>query len=319
MLFGAHVSAAGGLLPALERAVAVDASVVQVHTQSPRVWRPSSYSAELLAEFASRLAACPELDSVVCHASYLVNLAAPDPELASRSLETLVKNLEIATGMGAFGVVLHPGSHRGEGLASVLGQLGRYLCQALDTASERLGRASCPILLENTAGAGGTIGRSLQEIVQVLDAASGDPRLGVCLDTQHLYASGVAYESLDEAAAVVSSLSDEIGLERLALLHLNDSKVPLGSNRDRHENLGEGRIGARALGSLLGHPRLQHVPAVLEVPGSARKGPGREDLAAARAIHASGLRRWQRATLPPPPAPRRGRGGRTGSRQGRSP
>ncbi|MHB1988072.1 MAG: deoxyribonuclease IV [Acidimicrobiales bacterium] len=334
MLFGAHVSAAGGLLPAIDRAADIGAEVIQVHTQSPRVWRPNAYSEALLESFAGRVARHPQIVSTVCHASYLINLASPDPVLVEKSRSCLVNNLQVATQMGAFGLVLHLGSHLGAGLESVVSGLGAELVSSLDAAQELLGGDCCRLLMENTAGAGGTIGRSFAELAAVLEAASADERIGVCLDTQHLFASGVGYESLDEADAVVSGLGETLGLGRLGCIHVNDSKVPLGANRDRHENLGEGHIGRRALGSLLAHPALQSTPAVLEVPGAARKGPGRADLRSVREIHAAGRRRWRErarrtgqvpsggpggTTQPPRRAPRPAPDARKGSQRGRGP
>ncbi|MGH9299287.1 MAG: deoxyribonuclease IV, partial [Acidimicrobiales bacterium] len=225
------------------------------------------------------------------------------------------------TRLGAFGLVLHLGSHLGAGFDGVVKKVAAELLRALERASATLGATSCPILLENSAGAGGTLGRSFLELGAVIEAAGADERLGACLDTQHLYASGVSFGSIKEADSVVAGLDSAIGLERLACLHLNDSKVPCGANSDRHENLGEGFIGRQALGTLLAHPRLQHVPAVLEVPGREKKGPGAGDLAVARAIHAAGLRRrrYWLATRRPPPGPRQEPGARRGSRPNRSP
>ncbi|HLI43676.1 MAG TPA: deoxyribonuclease IV [Acidimicrobiales bacterium] len=330
MRFGAHLSAAGGLLPAIGRAEEIGAEVIQVHTQSPRVWRPNDYPREVLEAFADRVRSHPRISETVCHASYLINLGGNDPVLLAKSRTTLVTNLAVATGMGASSLVLHLGSHLGSGFAARLAAVAAELNSALDAAEDRLGGPCCRLLMENTAGAGGTIGRDVSELAQVLDAAGGDDRLGVCLDTQHLFAAGTAFETLDEADAVVSALARSIGLDRLGCVHVNDSKVPLGSGRDRHENLGEGLLGRTALGALLGHPALQGLPAVLEVPGVEGKGPGAADLAVARAIHAAGRRRWRArerragpsaglATLPPPPAPRPAPGGRTGSRRDRGP
>jgi deoxyribonuclease-4 len=324
------VSAAGGLLPAIGRAEEIGAEVIQVHTQSPRVWRPNNYPAEVLAAFADRVRSHPHLSETVCHASYLINLGGSDPVLLDKSRTTLVANLVVATGMGASSLVLHLGSHLGSGFAARLPAVAAELQDALDAAEDRLGRRCCRLLMENTAGAGGTIGRNVTELAQVLDASGGDDRLGVCLDTQHLFASGTAFETLDQADSVMSALARSIGLDRLGCVHVNDSKVPFGSGRDRHENLGEGLIGRTALGALLGHPALQGLPAVLEVPGAERKGPGADDLAVARAIHAAGRRRWRErerrsadppgvATPPPPPVPPPAQGGRTGSRRDRRP
>ena len=304
MLIGAHVSSAGGPLPALERGAAIGADVIQVHIGSPRVWRQPAYGHDVLAGVAGAVASHAKVRGIFCHASYLINLGTGDRVLREKSLGCLVSNLEVASRIGSCGLVLHIGSHLGAGLDEVLASVAGDLVSSLDAVSESLEKRCCPLLLENTAGAGGTIGRSFEELARVLEAAGGDDRLGVCLDTQHLFASGVTYETLEAADTAVSSLDRALGLERLFCLHVNDSKVPAGSNRDRHENLGEGAIGRRALGSLLGHPRLQDVPAILEVPGREKKGPRADDLATARAIHETGRRRWRawlRATTPPPP------------------
>ena len=146
----------------------------------------------------------------------------------------------------------------------------------------------CPILLENTAGAGNTVGRSFEELAAVIAEAGGDERLGVCLDTQHLWASGISFGTTDEADALIALISATVGLQRLHCLHLNDSKVGLGANRDRHENLGEGTIGSHRLAALLGHPDLQGLPAILEVPGRG-DGPRAEDLKKARQLCRKGV------------------------------
>lgn len=300
------------------------AEAIQVHTQSPRMWKPYAYADEMLSEFSRRVAESPVVALTICHASYLINLATSDAELKAKSCRTLERNLEVSNRLGARGLVLHLGSHLGSGLEAVVPALAAELIAALDRTEDTLGRPSCPLLMENTAGAGGTIGRDFDELARVLEAAGGDERLGLCLDTQHLFASGVSFDTLDEADAVLSEISRTVGLGRLACLHVNDSKVPFGANRDRHENLGAGFIGTRALGSLLGHPLLDALPAVLEVPGREKKGPGRDDLLAVRAIHAAGRRRWRARELrqaaagrPATPTPRRapppGRDGRRGS------
>lgn len=293
---------------------------MQLHTGSPRVWKAAGWSDAELAAGAAAIGSSALVRVTLCHASYLVNLATADRELLAKSRACLAENLRVATGIGTAGLVLHIGSHRGEGFESCVSQVARELCRTMDAADERArrrGLPSCRILIENAAGAGGTVGTSFEEIGAVISAAGGDERLGACVDTQHLFASGVCFASIAEADAVVRALERAVGLERLGCLHLNDSKVPFGARRDRHANLGEGYIGARALGSLLSHPRLQHLAAVLEVPGIDRQGPGRHDLEVARTIRAAGLRRRNRATpLPrrePPPAP----GGRTGSRRDR--
>ncbi|HZD64500.1 MAG TPA: deoxyribonuclease IV [Acidimicrobiales bacterium] len=287
MLFGAQVRSAGGLPTALARGEAMGAEVVQVFTQSPRTWRPTPHDPAELAAYPERQRAGPVVVTTYCHATYLINLATTDPPLYERSWACLVANLEVAAAIGARGLVLHLGSHRGAGLGTVVAHLAEGLLRAVEEVGD-----ACPVLLENTAGAGGTVGATFEELGTVLDRLGWDPRFGVCLDTQHLWAAGVPYASLEEADATVAALDRAIGLDRLSCLHVNDSKVPLGSRRDRHENLGAGTIGADALASLLGHPRLQGLPAILEVPGCRDRGPGADDLHGARAIHRVGVARW---------------------------
>jgi deoxyribonuclease-4 len=188
--------------------------------------------------------------------------------------------------MGADGLVLHIGSHRGSGFEAAVPAIVDALVEALD--SVEAAPEPCPILLENTAGAGDTVGRSFDELAQVIDAAGGDERLGVCLDTQHLWASGVPFSTIEEADSLIALVEETVGLERLQCLHLNDSKVAFGANRDRHENIGDGTIGTKALASLLGHPDLQGLPAILEVPGEG-DGPRKADVAKARRVWKKGL------------------------------
>lgn len=251
-------------------------------TQSPRAWKPSQYAPGVLERYREAQAAS-SVAQTFCHATYLINLATDDPVLWEKSCACLEANLAIATGIGAEGLVLHLGSHRGGGLDEAVPRIVDGLHRVLDALP-----GSCPVLMENAAGAGGTVGRSFQELEAVLDAADCGDRLGVCLDTQHLFASGVPFADLAEADQVLSDLDGTVGLDRLACLHLNDSKVPLGANRDRHENLGHGAIGEPALAALLGHPDLAEVPVILEVPG-AGDGARTEDLDAARGIVRHGI------------------------------
>ena len=284
MLFGAQIRQSGGLLAALRRAEAMGAEVMQVFAQSPRQWRYPEANPDRAEAFGAAWPASPVVKRVVCHAPYLVNLASPDPQLLQKSRQCLVDNLRGAEAMGAFGLVLHLGSHLGAGLEARLDTVAASLRSALDEAA-----GACPILLENTAGAGGTIGRTFEELAQVIERAGDDSRLGVCLDTQHLWASGVAFATPATADAVVRRLRRTVGLERLACLHVNDSKVGLGAGLDRHENVGRGAIGEDGFRALLGHPRLQGLPAVLEVPGTDNQGPDAAQLATARRLHAEGI------------------------------
>jgi deoxyribonuclease-4 len=286
MLIGAHVRAGKGLVPALQHGADIGADSVQIFTQSPRMWKASQYSDEVLAAYREAQDEHPSVVSTFCHATYLINLASPDPELAVKSRTCLTANLSTADGMGAEGLVLHIGSHRGSGFETALPAVAEALVRTLDEVDADI--EGCPILLENAAGAGDTVGRSFEELAQVIDAASGDERLGVCLDTQHLWASGIPFGTVDEADALVVLIDATVGMDRLRCMHLNDSKVDFGANRDRHENIGDGTIGADGLAALLGHPALQGLPAILEVPGEG-DGPRTEDVASARRVLEAGL------------------------------
>jgi deoxyribonuclease-4 len=269
------------------------AEVVQIFTQSPRMWKPTQYGPEVLGAFRAARADHPSVTATFCHATYLINLATPDPELAAKSRACLAANLATATGIGADGLVLHIGSHRGSGFERALPGIAASLIEVLDggTGSGDLSgpgdNPPCPILLENAAGTGDTVGRTFEELALVIEAAGHDQRLGVCLDTQHLWASGVHFGTVVAADALVGAVEATVGLDRLRCLHLNDSKVPFGANRDRHENIGEGTIGSEALAALLGRPALQGLPAILEVPG-AGDGPRAEDIETARQIWRAG-------------------------------
>ena len=289
MDIGAQVSVAGGVGKAFERAEGLGAQAMQIFAISPRQWKAAAPPDAALQAFRDEAKAHPNIRGTFCHASYLINLATGNDALKEKSFDCLVDHLAVATGLGADGVVLHIGSHLGAGLDAVIGRIAEALVGALDAATKKSGEPSCRILIENAAGAGGTVGRSFQELSAIIGAAGHDDRLGVCLDTQHLFASGTSYASFEEADDVVEEISRSVGLERLACLHLNDSKVPLGANRDRHENLGEGQIGAHPLAILLSHPRIQHAPALLEVPGDGN-GPREDDVAIAKKILAKGLR-----------------------------
>lgn len=290
MLFGAQIRQAGGLSAALKRAEAMGAEVMQVWAQSPRQWRYPEANAERSAAFGLAWPSSPVVRRVFCHAPYLINLGTGDHVLYERSGACLADNLQGAAAMGAAGLVLHLGSHLGAGLDARLAAVASALRTALHASN-------CPLLLENTAGAGGTLGRSFEELARVMAAAGDHPRLGLCLDTQHAWAAGMSFDTVDAADALVAGIDRTVGLERLALLHVNDSKVALGAGLDRHENPGQGAIGEAGFRALLGHPALQGLPAVLEVPGTEDAGPDAHQLAVVRRLHGEGLA--LRAERPP--------------------
>lgn len=290
MLVGAHVRGGGALAEVVARGRELGAEAIQIFTQSPRMWRPSRHSPEAVAAFRDAWAAQQDVRQVFCHATYLVNLATGDPDLLARSRQCLIDNLAVATAMGADGLVLHVGSHRGAGMEERLEQVVATLTEVLDGVEPGDG-GGCPILLENAAGAGGTVGRDVDELGRIMDRLDAGDRVGMCLDTQHLWASGVDFATPEAAAAVVESIDAAVGLVRLRCIHLNDSAVPFGANRDRHANLGAGTIGIEPLAVLLGHPALSHLAAVLEVPGDGG-GPTAEQVVVAKRLVAEGQGRW---------------------------
>jgi deoxyribonuclease-4 len=276
--FGAHVSSAGGIHKTLDRAEEMGADAVQLFTQSPRMWRPTNHDPANFEKFREKRA---ELDlpegSVVAHALYLVNLASA--KFYDQSLAALENTMEVAVAIGADGVVFHVGSHLGEGMEAGMERCVPALLQLLELTTD-----STWLLMENSAGAGGTIGRSLDELVQLFDACDGHRRLGLCLDTAHLFVSGVDVTDRDVLDALLDDFDARIGLDRLRALHINDAAAPLGSNRDRHANILEGELGDE-LGVFLSHPRLQGLPAFLEVPGVNKEGPNAEELRKVRELH----------------------------------
>ena len=281
MEFGAHVSSAGGIHTAIDRIEAIGGDCVQIFTQSPRMWRPTDHKPEAIASFRERRKEAG-IGGVVCHALYLCNLAAPDDEIYEKSINTLRTTLDVATAIEADGVIVHVGSHLGAGFETGLDRTVAALDRILEGCD-----GDTWLLLENSAGTGGTIGRSVEELETLVDRAGGHPRLGVCLDSCHLYASGYDVTDPEFVETLVQQIDDSIGLDRLRALHINDSATPLASNRDRHANILEGELG-EGLGAFLAHPALQHLSAYLEVPGVNREGVSVEELAKVRALHA----RW---------------------------
>ena len=257
MFFGAHVSAAGGISNAIDRIEAVGGNAVQLFTQSPRMWKPTEHTEEQVERFRKRRREA-RVKHVACHALYLVNLASRDREIRSKSFAALGATLETARGIEADAVVFHVGSHLGYGFTEAVEVVVDELRQLLELTTDRLW-----LCLENTAGAGGTIGRSVDELAVLFDELDGHPRLGLCLDSCHWWASGVDVTNAVALEDALAGLDARIGLDRLRLLHVNDAKTPLGSNRDRHEVVAEGVLGD-GLATFLGHPAFRDVPAVLE-------------------------------------------------------
>ncbi|TMK74128.1 MAG: deoxyribonuclease IV [Actinobacteria bacterium] len=283
MLIGGHVSTAGGLANAVERGSERDCEAIQIFHQSPRMWRPTAYTDDDFEAFRQAMDAS-RLDVVVIHAVYLINCASKEREVRRKSLTSLKHALRIGDGIGAGGVVLHAGARKGEPHEPSVKRAGKAIREALES-SER-----CPLLLENTAGTQGPLGRNFDELAELIDAAGAGKRLGACLDCCHLLASGFEIRSIDALAGVIDEFDAKVGLERLHCVHVNDSKVPLGANRDRHANLGDGELGRKGLRVFLSEPRFEDLPALIETPGSDGHGPDRNEVRTAKRLRRDGLR-----------------------------
>ena len=281
MQIGAHVSASGGIHTAIDRAEQIGAESVQMFTQSPRAWRPTNHDPASFDRFRERRTQAG-IGGALCHAVYLCNLAAPNDEIYAKSVASLRNAMEVACAIGADGVVFHVGSHLGAGFEAGLERVLPAMEQVLELCSDETW-----LLMENSAGAGGTIGRSLEELATLWERLDRHPRLGVCLDSCHLYVSGVDVTDPAALDACLDELDSAMGLDRLRALHVNDSATALGSNHDRHANIGDGLLGEK-LGVFLGNARLQGLPAVLEVAGPENRGPDAGEVRKAKEIHA----RW---------------------------
>ena len=277
MLLGGHCS--GGIKKALENAHAFGMDSVQLFAQSPRTWRFPDHDPADLEAFRARREELG-IGAVAIHAVYLLNLASTKADFYEKSVDTLSKTVDAACAIGAEAVVFHVGSHQGAGFDVGLERVVPALAQALDRCDD-----TTWLCMENTAGTGDTIGRSLEELAALYEALDHHPRLGVCLDSCHLFASGYDVTDPDALDEVVTQLDALIGLDRLRVLHVNDSKTPLGSNRDRHDNIGDGLMGNK-LAVFLGHPKLQGLPALLEVPGADGHGPDLEQMTKLRKLYA---------------------------------
>jgi deoxyribonuclease-4 len=282
MLIGAHVSPAGGLPKAIERGVERGCRAIQIFNQSPRMWRPTTYRPEDVQAFRAAMDESP-IDAVLIHAVYLLNCASDDPDIRAKSLASLTHSLRVGAEIGASGVVLHPGSAK-------TGDVGEAIARAGETISEALAESEgCELHLENTAGAGGTLGRSFDELAALLDACGANERVGACLDSCHLFASGYDIRSPAGMKSALAESTRKLGRGRVRSLHLNDSQTPLGSNRDRHANIGQGELGEGGVMAFLSAPGVQKLPCVLETPGENREGASRAEVELAMSLRERGI------------------------------
>jgi len=285
VLFGAHVSSAGSISKAIDRVEEIGGNAVQVFTQSPRKWKPTEHTSEELERFRTRRREA-KVKAVACHALYLVNLASRDVGVREQSLVALRATMETARAIEADAVVFHVGSHLGYGFDEAVEIVTPPLGELLELTTDDLW-----LCMENAAGAGGTIGRSVTELSVLFEAAGGHQRLGLCLDSCHWWASGVDVGSREALDAALHDVAARIGLDRLRVLHVNDSRTPLGSNRDRHELVGRGLIG-NGLATFLGHPAFRSLPAIVETWEN--EGADTKDVELLRKLYRNGRRLWAR-------------------------
>ena len=274
------MDSSGGLHLAFERAKAMGADAIQVHPTPPGFWGSPKLDENRIAAFKDA-AARHGHPPFYFHAVYLINLAGDDATMRSRSEGTLAGYLKSADELGIDGVIFHTGSHKGGGFEARLPQITEHLKKVLERADPKKAR----LLIENNAGLGGCVGAKFEEIRQMLDALDNDPRVAVCYDTCHAFASGYDERTPADVKKTVDELDRVIGMKRVEVIHCNDSVTGLGSNRDRHANIGTGQIGENGFRALLHEPRFAKLPFILEVPG-AGGGPDAEQVATLKRLAA---------------------------------
>lgn len=271
MHIGAHVSCSGSLARSIDRAEEIGAEAIQIFPCAPQSWRRQIHDDQAIAAFRRR-AAESGIEEIFLHAIYLINLAASDPVHLDRSVTSLRSALDTAARMGARGAIFHTGSHKGAGFEGALPQITGAISRVLEATPEHTW-----LIVENSAGMGGSIGSTFAELGAIV-RGSGSERVKVCLDTCHLLAAGHEIRTADGLERTLTEFDRDVGLERLVAVHANDSKVPLGGGKDRHENVGEGHIGLDGFATLMGHRVFANVPFILEVPGFDGSGPDRRNI-----------------------------------------
>lgn len=282
MLFGAHVSIAGGLDKALSRAEAIGCTAMQSFATSPRMIKFNPMLPETIEQYKF-LREQSKIGVHVFHGVYLINLAHENPAYVNLCIESLVQHQRLAREIGVLGTVFHVGSHKGKGFEAVCETTARAIAQIILQSPPEIW-----LLLENTAGQSGSIGASFNELLMLKKIAKQNgadtSRLGLGVDTQHAFGAGYNINSGMEVERLIQDIDSTWGLKALKVIHVNDSQVPCGSHRDRHANLGEGEIGIKGLAKIINHPRLSNIPLILEVPGEKKSGPRAQDVAALKAL-----------------------------------
>ena len=271
MKVGAHVSTAGGIDKAVDRAQEMGAETLQIFVSSPRGWGFKPIPPAVTSAYREK-AALTGIGPTFFHCIYLVSLGAPTEENLAKSVQALTDYMQTAGKLGAAGVIFHTGSHRGVGFQGIFDQAVRAMDQVLKASPENVW-----LTIENSAGMGDHIGSKFQEIGQLMKALAS-PNVKVCLDTQHLFAAGYDVTHEEGLERVMEEFDREIGLSNLVDVHANDSKTPFASAVDRHENIGQGHMGLGGFRVIMSHPAFKDVPFLLEVPGADGKGPDRANL-----------------------------------------
>ena len=278
-LIGAHLSTKGGLSTVWDRAAAIDASAVALFAKNSNQWKGKELTPEICAEFAQKRSVKP----VLTHASYLINLATTNEEFHRKSIAALVDELDRAERLGIHAVVLHPGAHMGAGADNGLDQIAR----SLDQIHAQIPDHKVITLLETAAGQGSCLGCSFEELGKILERVDDPARVGICVDTCHIFASGYDIRSRDEYEKTIEQLDVHAGIENVGAFHLNDSKRPLGSRVDRHEHIGKGQIGVDAFALVLNDPRFARIPKLIETPKTVETESDRVNIGLLRSLIAA--------------------------------
>ena len=277
MKIGAHVGASGGLITAFERAQDIGAEAIQIFGAPPQMWRRRKIREEECEAFRAGMKETG-IEPVFLHGPYLINLATDKPEQLTKSKDALSADVRLASAIGAKGVIFHVGSHKGAGFEKVLPQMVAALQEVLDGTPD-----DAWIILENSAGQGGSVGSKLAELGAIIKEANS-PRLKVCLDTEHAYAAGYNLADPKGMDDAMSEFDREIGLAQLVVVHANDSKIELGGGVDRHENIGKGHIGRKGFEVIMAHPACAELPRLLRVPGLGDEGPDKPNVKLLKSI-----------------------------------
>lgn len=268
---GAHVSSSISLELSFERAQKIGADCFQIFISPPQQWFQNKHSEEIIEKFR-KSADDSQIGPNYIHGTYLVNIGTQNPEHLEKSIDWLIYALNTSSKLGTKGVIFHPGSHKGLGFEKILTQASETLKKILDKSpTDNL------LILEASAGAGGNIGGSFSELGRILKQVN-DPRLKICLDTQHLFASGYDLRTPLTIKDVLTELKEEIGLAKLEVIHANDSKTDFHSGKDRHENIGDGFIGREGFENIINQDAFSNIPFILEVPGFSGNGPDKENI-----------------------------------------